>query len=367
MSEHTIEITATDPPRSTLWVSGNHRGAAASLEPLAALATRSRRQPEVVAIDPVAGRAEAYATDIRARGLRARPVEERLERAVVLERERPLVHIVHVDRAVGLLAALDHARAHRYPIAGLLLVRAPVVGVVAFRVALAPDDDEAFADARALFDGIAAVSGRSGSEAILGRGSSAHGAVERRIRDWFGEALAGDVARLAAGLPAEGLPIEAHDGRGAMPVVVLDADAMSSTNEVAERVASSRLLSTSAAARIQIVEITRSPETILRFRSGSVDRRHLVRVGRPADLSRARVEDAARKEVEAARARADRARLLRGPATHQLTTTARSTVSTTGAGGREPARPATETVVGLALAAAAAGLASRSATVDTTD
>ncbi len=322
-----------------IYSTGAHRGAEGSQAAYDDISAGSR-PIEVTYIDPVLGRADHLAQTGKKRGLKTRAIEARFEDMIARELPIPAVNILQVDRASTIVAALAHADAFRYATAGFLLVDAPKVGLVGLRFAAGAEDAQARERLRALFTGIAAVSSREGSDAIFGEGAPPErAAIEARMRTAFAGYLADRIGKMAVGLDASGPVIEASlDGASYRPVAVIADDVLEEEPyRVAERVIDERQFAPRRGTAFLVIEVARLPEPAVRLRSGMIRRDHLLQVGRARDLVEAEAEEQRRRRLVMSRTEPTQTRLDMGA------------------------------VLGLALAMAAAGVATSRFPIATTD
>lgn len=333
-----IPVPAKSPKLPVVYATGANRGAIKSQD---ALETISSNQPiELQVIDPVAGRATRLADAARKRGLRAMPVEARLEDHLAASATVPDLNILQADRATAIVAGIDHAELHKYPLLGLLLVDAPRFGLTALMFMAGATESAERARLRALFAGIAAVSSRDGSTAIFGADATPERVViENRMRAAFSAFIVEHAPKLLSGVEPSGPYIEATiDGGEPRPVAVIDGDVLEEEpSRVAERVIAERHFTPRRGRSFLTIEVARNPEPAVRLRSGIVRRDHLLQVGRPRDITLAEADEQARQRLALSRTE---------PTATQLDMAA---------------------VLGLALAASVAGVATPTFPLTTTD
>lgn len=318
---------------------GAHRGAEESQSAYEHVVTGSRPL-DITYIDPVLGRADRLAQSGRKRGLKTHAIEARFEEVVSRELPLPAVNVMQVDRASTIVAALAHADAFRYATMGFLLVDAPKVGLLALRFTAGAEDTQTRQRLAALFTGIAAVSSREGSEVFFGAGSAPErAAIEARMRASFATYLADRIGKIAVGLDASGPAVEASlDGVSQRPVVIVADDVLEEEPyRLAERVIDERQFTPRRGTAFTVFEVARLPEPAVRVRSGMVRRDHLLQVGRAQDLAGVEAEEQTRRQLALSRTEPTPTRVDMGA------------------------------VLGLALIAAAAGVATSRFPLATTD
>ncbi|MCC7537542.1 MAG: hypothetical protein IT379_15060 [Deltaproteobacteria bacterium] len=270
-----------DRPPLLLTTVGANRGARASQGSLLELFRDGHNAYELEYVDPVPGRAASLARVAEQKGALARFVESRIEDA---PDARPALRIFQADRASATASALE--RDDATPATGFIIVGPPGLDMIGVRFALGRNDPAADR-VLAAFRGLAAVSSREGSHALLGAEAPVENRlVEGAFRNWYGAYLRRNAAKLAIGLEPEGPTMEAtHDGLDTRPVFVIESDELEPrADRVAERVAAEATFPLRRDSAFLTIEIARIPEPMVRFRPGVVRRDRMVQVGRARDL-----------------------------------------------------------------------------------
>lgn len=281
-------ITAPKKRRVPLDIGGANRGATAALDGLAEFnATSAGLELVPTYIDPVPGRAASLAMVARDRGIIANHVEGRIED----QPATPDVRVYHLDRPGSIATGIERDIAARRPLLGYLVVLLPSGAVAGVRMAV-HDDHDAAREAILLLRGLERVTARRGGRAIFGEsGDVRHARLEPLIRGWFAEHSTNWIGKLAAGVEADGFPLEiTFDGIETLSLHVVTSDAPSDPNDLAERVLASPNAPVGRGSRFMIVELL--PDAVrfheIRYRT---DGRILVRASLGFDQAAADAAD----------------------------------------------------------------------------
>lgn len=207
---------------------GAHRGAIAGIsafEQFNAQSTNRRVIP--VYVDALPGRAATTRDLALRRGVESTAIEGRIED--ILERsgdQRPIV--LNLDRPAAIADVIRRAEPLSRPLLAYLLVKLPLE-FVGLRVVLLPGEPDAWRQARELFEGLARVTARQGSVALVGAdGAVADVPREELYRRYFAEHVVSNLGRVVSHTEPEHAPIEATtDGIKTMPVFVRSTETWS--------------------------------------------------------------------------------------------------------------------------------------------
>jgi hypothetical protein len=218
-----------------LLVAGNGRGAHAML-PYLTRHNRTSQSTEMVlaCVDPVVGKASAFAQGARLHGVQAEAVEATVEH--VLETDRlhgAMVVYCAVDRPGAVKAAVRGARARGLPCIGyfLLAMPEPQRKLLGVQFVVAADEQAAHADLDLFLDTLARIVPRGGSADVFqsAGGLQTH-LSEPAIRAEFAEHLTKNAPKVVAGLEPESPPLEVATGDRVSTLYVVDhADGWATT------------------------------------------------------------------------------------------------------------------------------------------
>lgn len=249
-------------PKTThrVWNAGAHRGARGNLSALANLNRESERMAiEVMPVDPIPGRAMAFATEARALGLTATPTEGKIEEVVATSAYQGEPKIFNVDRASTLAVGLAATESAAPPVLFYLILVLPSGRMAGLRGAIAPEETRFRAQAKTFFDALAKVSERAGSKAIWGAAADpAHLALEPSMRStFFAEHCKQNLAKFLAGLEIESPALEiCFDPSEPIPLHVVERDTWGDPYAVVEGVAENPDSTIARGQKFVVAEVT---------------------------------------------------------------------------------------------------------------
>ncbi|MDQ2642662.1 MAG: hypothetical protein M3020_02515 [Myxococcota bacterium] len=272
-------------------------------------------------VDPVPGRAVEQQRYAELQGVRSGAIEGRVEdvvKAIGSASDEPVA--VHIDRASGVASVLRGTMDARRALLIYLLVRLPSGRLLGVACAFGAGDRAAREGAAVFFQVLADVSERNGSDAILGSGADpAHVRAEPAIRAWFRRHTEQNLAKIAAGLePATNTCEVTPDGSDIVPLVAAIQAAWSDPVELAERILGNPTAPIRRGSRFMLAEVV--PGAGIRLHPSRrrtdgrvtvngveiVDRSEFERVAREHETRELARREAAERQAELARVRAER-------------------------------------------------------------
>ena len=296
VNQQFIESTIKDKALVPILNAGAGRGAKGNLEYLANFNKKSSAHallPEYV--DPVPGRANDVADKASSLGLAAIATEGTIQQ--VLAKSESLFVVGNLDKP-GTLADLVERTSERTTLA-YFLTRMPNEELWGFASVLSPGDDRARDGFVFFLNELKGVTARTGSRHVLGdKGPVKNRIVEPQYRQWFGNHLNRNLAKVLAGLEPESYQMEAtRDGRTSMPVVFYGANEWSDPKTLAESLVNNPPFPMIRGEDVAVAEMTRRGIRIHRVRRRLTDGKVAVRAA--ALLDPESIEEARRKAERA--------------------------------------------------------------------
>jgi hypothetical protein len=224
-----IESTALVPARRRLRVidGGTNRGGRETLRHLANLQHDTEViDVELVGVDPIPPRAQQFIEEAQRLGLRGEAREAKLEEVIAEGIPEHTSVLVHVDTPQGHAAALELLADTDAPVLGALYAASPVDGQLhGFRYVFAGDEHDEKREVARMFRSVANFTGKGGYDRVWGeRGRPDHRPLEPVYRDWAGNFVRENLAKLAVRVPSNNHYIEmTRDGRHTLPVVIVES------------------------------------------------------------------------------------------------------------------------------------------------
>jgi hypothetical protein len=235
MMKHTMSTgevflpdTHTQPRQLQVISGGAGQGArhlVSAIHDLNTLSDRFHIEPTYV--DPVPAKAVSLVREAADAGVHAHAIEAHVEEILTDNASDNIdrVVVLNLDRPASIAAALRAVAAREQEVLGYLLVATPTAELFGVRFVLRSGEGELVRQAARFFDGLAAVTARSGSTWVIGeRGRPEHRATETVYRAWFADHLQANLPKLVADIEPETSPVEiTRDGTTTLAAVLIES------------------------------------------------------------------------------------------------------------------------------------------------